>query len=57
MEDNPAYPVVPFASALEQCAVRREPVGAFDPRGSGTKALARLWTQVERTLSKARAAA
>ncbi|QFT75948.1 ParA family protein [Erythrobacter sp. THAF29] len=50
-EANPKWPVVPLASAIEQCAVTREPVGAFAPRSPGTRAFAQLWTAIERKLA------
>lgn len=52
---NPDWPVVPFASALEQCAVRRAPVGAFAPASPAAADIARLWHAIERKLG-ARAA-
>lgn len=54
---NPAWPVIPFASAMEQCAVQRAPVGAFDPNSPAAKATARLWTAIERRLSTSKAQA
>ncbi|MGB7370251.1 ParA family protein [Erythrobacter sp.] len=52
-EANPKWPVVPQASAIEQCAVERKPVGAFAPRSPGARAFAQLWTAIERKLAKA----
>ncbi|MBV7265937.1 ParA family protein [Erythrobacter ani] len=51
-EANPKWPVVPLASAIEQCAVSRSPVGAFAPRSPGARAFAQLWTAIERKLAK-----
>ncbi len=51
-EANPDWPIVPLASAIEQCAVTRQPVGAFAPRSSGSRAFAQLWTAIERKLAK-----
>ena len=48
---NPTWPVIPLASAVEQCAVERKPVGAFAPRSPATRALAQLWTAIERKLA------
>ncbi|MEO0698697.1 MAG: ParA family protein, partial [Pseudomonadota bacterium] len=45
-------PVVPLASAIEQCAVERKPVGAFAPRAPAARAFAQLWTAIERKLAK-----
>lgn len=49
---NPTWPVVPLASAIEQCAVVRRPVGAFAPRSPAARAFAQLWTAIERKLAK-----
>jgi cellulose biosynthesis protein BcsQ len=51
-EAHPNWPVVPLASAIEQCAVRRQPVGAFAPRSPAARAFAQLWTAIERKLAK-----
>lgn len=48
---NPDWPVVPLASAIEQCAVERKPVGAFAPRSPAARAFAQLWTAIERKLA------
>lgn len=53
---NPNWPVIPFASALEQCAVQRAPVAAFQPGSAAAKAIARLWTAIERQLAQAKVA-
>lgn len=50
-EANPKWPVVPLASAIEQCAVERRPVGAFAPRSPASRAFAQLWTAIERKLA------
>ena len=49
---NPSWPVVPLASAIEQCAVERKPVGAFAPRSPAARAFAQLWTAIERKLAQ-----
>lgn len=49
---NPKWPVVPLASAIEQCAVERKPVGAFAPRSPAARGFAQLWTAIERKLAK-----
>ena len=51
-EANPKWPIVPLASAIEQCAVERKPVGAFAPRSPGARAFAQMWTAIERKLAK-----
>lgn len=50
-EANPTWPAVPLASAVEQCAVERQPVGVFAPRSPATRAIAQLWTAIERKLA------
>lgn len=49
---NPSWPVIPFASALEQCAVRRAPVGAFAPSAPAAQDVARLWSAIEHKLKQ-----
>lgn len=49
---NPAWPAIPLASAVEQCAVERKPVGAFAPRSPAARAIAQLWTAIERKLAE-----
>ncbi|MEM7703244.1 MAG: ParA family protein [Pseudomonadota bacterium] len=51
-EANAKWPVVPLASAVEQCAVERKPVGAFAPRAPAARAFAQLWTAIERKLAQ-----
>jgi cellulose biosynthesis protein BcsQ len=48
---NPKWPAIPLASAVEQCAVERKPVGAFAPRSPAARAIAQLWTAIERKLA------
>lgn len=49
---EPKWPAVPLASAIEQCAVERRPVGAFAPRSLAARAFAQMWTAIERKLAK-----
>lgn len=51
-ETNPTWPAIPLASAVEQCAVERRPLGAFAQRSPAAKAMAGLWTAIERKLAK-----
>jgi chromosome partitioning protein len=53
---QPDWPVVPMASAIEQMTVRRAPVASFAPASPPAAAFARLWTGIERKLSRVRAA-
>lgn len=52
---NPDWPVIPYASALEQCAVQRAPVGAFAPASTPAQDIARLWGAIERKLTQRKA--
>lgn len=49
---NPKWPAIPLASAVEQCAVERKPVGAFAPRSPATRAISQLWTAIERKIAE-----
>lgn len=49
---NPAWPVIPMVSSLEQCAVQRRPIGSFAPRTPAALALMRLWDGIERKLTQ-----
>ncbi len=48
---NPDWPAIPLSSAIEQCAVRRQPVGVFAPRSPSARGLQQLWTAIERKLA------
>jgi chromosome partitioning protein len=52
IDDEPTWPVIPMASAVEQMAVRREPLGAFALRTPAGNAYSALWTGIERKLAK-----
>jgi cellulose biosynthesis protein BcsQ len=49
-DGNPNWPAVPFAAAIEQCAVRQEPVATFAPQSPAARAFAQLWGAIERKL-------
>jgi cellulose biosynthesis protein BcsQ len=51
-DENPGWPAIPLASAVEQCAVRRQPVGQFAPASPAAKGFRQLWIAVERELTK-----
>lgn len=51
--NNPTWPVIPFASAVEQCAVRQAPIGAFAPTSPAARGFGQLWTAIERKLAQA----
>ena len=50
-QEHPNWPVIPLASAVEQCAVRQEPVGVFAPGSPATHGFRQLWTAIERKLT------
>ena len=51
-DENPAWPAIPMASAVEQCAVRHQPIGMFAPASPAAKGFRQLWIAVERALTK-----
>ena len=51
MAAHPDWPVVPWSSELEQCAVRRAPVGVFARSSPGARCIVSLWQGVERKLA------
>lgn len=51
-EANSGWPVIPYASAVEQCAVRHQPVGMFAPGSPAARGFAQLWTAIERKLTE-----
>ncbi len=54
LEAVPQWPVIPMASAIEQMAIHRAPVGQFAARSPAGEAFARLWHGVEKKLTKLR---
>jgi chromosome partitioning protein len=52
VERDSGWPVIPMASAVEQMAVKRLPVGAFAAKSLAGEAFSRLWTGVERKLTR-----
>ena len=50
VELQPDWPVIPMASAVEQIAVHRAPVGAFAGSSPSGKAFAALWRGIEARL-------
>lgn len=44
----PDWPVIPMASAVEQMAVRRAPIGHFALRSPASEAFNRLWAGIDR---------
>jgi hypothetical protein len=57
LETQAGWPVVPMASAVEQMAARRAPIGAFAAASPAGKAFAQLWIGIERKLAEREARA
>jgi cellulose biosynthesis protein BcsQ len=51
LEENPNWPVIPMASAIEAMSAKLEAVGSFAPRSPAAASLAALWTGIEKRLS------
>jgi cellulose biosynthesis protein BcsQ len=51
-EENDKWPAIPMASAIEQCAVRHQPVGVFAPGSAAARGFRQLWLAVERAVTK-----
>ncbi|TVV73856.1 ParA family protein [Sphingomonas solaris] len=51
MEADPGCPAIPMASAVEEMAERRAPLGVYAPRSPAALAVAKLWTAIERKLA------
>ncbi len=52
LEADPKWPTIPMASAVEQMAVRRAPVGVFAEKSTAGAAFTELWQGVERKISR-----
>lgn len=52
MEENPTWPVVPMASAVEQMSSRRKPLGEFASRTPAARQFSTLWQAIEKKLAK-----
>ena len=50
LEAEPDWPVIPMASAVEQMAVHRAPVGAFAGESAAGQAFTALWRGIEARL-------
>jgi cellulose biosynthesis protein BcsQ len=53
LAEHPDWPVIPMASVVEQIAIRRRPLGAFAPAHLAARAVAGVWTAIERRLTAA----
>jgi len=52
LRERPDWPVIPMASAAEQMAAERAPVGAFAPRSPAADAFAKVWRGVEKRIAR-----
>lgn len=52
LEEHPEWPSIPASSAIASMASHHAPVGDFAPRSPSALAFARLWSSIERRLSK-----
>lgn len=46
------WPVIPYSSLVEQCAVRLQPVGGFASSSAPAKQFSTLWKAIDRKLGK-----
>ena len=51
-EANPDWPAIPYASIVEQGAVRQQPVGAIAPSSPVVQRFAHLWQAIEAKLAQ-----
>jgi len=51
-----AFPAIPWASAIEQTAYRRAPIGSFAPNSEPSRAMERVWRAIEFKLHEEMAA-
>jgi chromosome partitioning protein len=52
LASDPGCPAIPMASAVEQMAERHAPLAAYAPQAAATRAIADLWTTIERRLAR-----
>jgi cellulose biosynthesis protein BcsQ len=51
LEQQPNWPVIPYASSIELMAEKRAPLGIFAPSSDVNHAYRKLWTGIERKIS------
>jgi chromosome partitioning protein len=51
-EEHPTWPMVPYASVIEQCAVQQRPVGAIAPQSPSAQRFIGLWKAIEKKLAE-----
>ena len=54
LEKHPGWPTIPYASIVEQCAVRQAPVGMIAPQSPAGRQFAMLWHAIEKKLIERR---
>ncbi|KKC27515.1 ParA family protein [Sphingomonas sp. SRS2] len=52
VEENPDFPAIPMASAVEQMATRRGAIGAYLPKSPAAVATDALWIAIEKRLAE-----
>lgn len=52
IEAEPKWPVIPYSSVVEQCAVRLQPVGAFAASSPAARQFSALWKAIDRKLAR-----
>ncbi|MBO9582408.1 MAG: ParA family protein [Sphingobium sp.] len=52
LTETPDWPVVPYASIVEQMGIKRMPLGAFAPASAPAREFAALWTLIEQKLAQ-----
>lgn len=50
LEDQPDWPIIPYASVIEQMAEKRAPLGSFAGSTPAGQAYRQLWTGIERKI-------
>ena len=50
-DEHPDWPVIPYASVIEQCAVQQRPVGAIAPSSPAARSFTSLWNAIEKKLA------
>lgn len=49
--EQPKWPVMPYSSLVEQCAVRHQPLGAFAKSSPPAEKLSHLWKAIDRKIA------
>lgn len=52
VEENPRWPVMPYSSQVEQCAVRNQPIGAFARSSPAADKFDQLWKAIDAKLKR-----